>query len=96
MSFLDLAVNSSFKSNERGQTVFLPWGKLGKGYVLGSEQKAAEARRFVKRTALSVFGLLFLTIFTVGPTFAIFWFPFWSLFYWWRVNRMLRACETIS
>ena len=76
MSFLDRLTDSGFKTNNRGQVVFYPWGVLGKGYVLGSDEKEKQVRRFGKRFLLFGLGLVILTIATVGPTFGLLWLPF--------------------
>ncbi len=94
MSFLDRMTDSWFKTTNRGQVAFYPWGILGKGYILGSDEKEKQVRRFARRHLLSGAGLVFLTIVTVGPIFGLFWFPFGALFYWWRVNSLLQGCET--
>ena len=94
MSFLDLITNSGFKVNDCGQVAFYPWGILGKGHILGGDEIEKQVRRFVRRFLLSVLGLVFLTIVTVGPVFGILWLPFGILFYWWRVNRLPQGCET--
>ena len=94
MSFLDRVTDSGFKTNNRGQVAFYPWGILGKGYFLGSDEKERQVRRFAGRHLLSGAGLVVLTIVTVGLGFGLLWLPFWTLFYWWCVNSMLKGCET--
>ncbi len=93
MSFLDRVTDSSFKINDLGQVVFYPWGILGKGYVLGSDEKEEQVRRFGRKFMLLGLGLVVLTIATVGPTWGLLWLPFVILFYWWRVNNLLQGCE---
>jgi hypothetical protein len=39
MSFLGRMTDSWFKANNRGQVAFYPWGILGKGYILGGDEK---------------------------------------------------------
>lgn len=96
MSFLDRMTDSWFKTNNHGQVAFYPWGVLGKGYVLFGDEKETQVRRFARRHLLSGAGLVFLTIVTVGPAFGLLWLPFWTLFYWWCVNRLLQECESIG
>jgi hypothetical protein len=94
MSFLDRMTDSCVRTNNRGQVAFYPWGILGKGYVLGSDEKEKPVRRFSRRFLLLGLGLVILTIATVGPTFGLLWLPFVGFFYWWRVNSLLQRCET--
>jgi len=96
MSFLGRMTESWFKANNRGQVAFYPWGKLGKGYILGGDEKEKQVRRFDKRHLLFALGLAFLTIITVGPGFGLLWLSLWTLFYWWRVNSLLQGCEISS
>ena len=96
MAFLDRMTDSWFKTNNSGQVAFYPWGILGKGYILGGDEKEKQVRRFGRRFLLFGLGLVFLTIVTVGPAFGLLWLPFSTLFYWWRVNSMLKGCEATS
>lgn len=73
---------------------FTHGGVLGKGHILGDDEKEKQVRRFARRYVLSGAGLAFLTIITVRPVFGLFWLPFWTLFYWWRVNILMQGCET--
>ena len=73
---------------------FTQWGILGKGYILGGDEKEKQVRRFARRIVLSGAGLVLLTIVTVGPAFGLLWLPFSTLFDWWRVNSLLQGCET--
>ena len=94
MSLLDRMTDSWFKTNNSGQVAFYPWGILGKGYILGGDEKEKQVRRFARRIVLSGAGLVLLTIVTVGPAFGLLWLPFSTLFDWWRVNSLLQGCET--
>ena len=94
MAFLDRMTDSWFKTNNSGQVAFYLWGILGKGYILGGDEKEKQVRRFARRIVLSGAGLVLLTIVTVGPAFGLLWLPFSTLFYWWRVNSLLQGCET--
>ena len=81
MSFLDRMTDSWFKTTNRGQVAFYPWGILGKGYILSGKEKEKQLRRFARRHLLSGLGLAFLTILTVGPAFGLLWLPFLGLFF---------------
>ena len=80
MAFLDRMTDSWFKTNNSGQVAFYPWGILGKGYILGGDEKEKQLRRFARRIVLSGAGLVLLTIVTVGPAFGLLWLPFSTLF----------------
>lgn len=48
MGYFEGLVAASFKSDEKGQVIFYPWGIIGKGYILSSEENEIEVRKFVK------------------------------------------------
>jgi hypothetical protein len=39
MGYFDGLTDASFKTDERGNTIFYPWGILGKGYILPEDKK---------------------------------------------------------
>ncbi len=48
MGYFDGLTSGSFKTAQNGQKLFFPWGYLGRGYVLASEQDFERMRRQVK------------------------------------------------
>lgn len=56
MGYFDGLAASSFKTDEKGNTVFFPWGILGKGYIL-PEDKKDSIRRSLKRHVTLILGL---------------------------------------
>jgi hypothetical protein len=58
MRFLDFS-NSTFKAANGGRRVFLPWGPLGRGYIVPSEAEFHRLRKKVKIfLVISFIGLL--------------------------------------
>ena len=49
MGYFDGLTNGSFKKDKNGNTVFFPWGVLGKGRVLPDESTETRVRGFVRR-----------------------------------------------
>jgi hypothetical protein len=41
MGYFDGLAASSFKTDDKGNTVFFPWGILGKGYILPEDKKVS-------------------------------------------------------
>ncbi len=39
LGYFDGLTNTSFKTDEKGNTIFYPWGVLGKGYILPDDRK---------------------------------------------------------
>lgn len=48
MGYFDGLTSGSFKTAQDGRRLFFPWGYLGRGYVLASDQEAERLRRQVK------------------------------------------------
>jgi hypothetical protein len=48
MSYFDGLTEASFKKNTQGETLFYPWGALGKGYIVQDTKKEADLRKFTK------------------------------------------------
>jgi len=49
MGYFEGLTNGSFKKNSDGNTVFFPWGVLGRGRVLPDEPTETKVRAFVDR-----------------------------------------------
>jgi len=68
MRYFDGLVDGSFKKDPSGRNLFYPWGILGSGYILESEQHYLEIRSIFKRwtivalvgSFLVALGILFL------------------------------------
>lgn len=48
MGYFDGLTEASFKKNAQGETLFYPWGVLGKGYIVSDAKKEADLRKFTK------------------------------------------------
>ena len=48
MGYFDALTSSSFKTTEDGRRLFFPWGTLGRGYAIPSEEEFERLRRRVK------------------------------------------------
>jgi hypothetical protein len=57
MGYFDALAASSFKNLENGKRAFYPWGKLGKGYELSSDEQYESFQRFVIRYYMIVLPL---------------------------------------
>jgi len=84
-TFID---NNYFISDKDGKTIFYPWGKFGKGYIIQSKQQEEQLHRFFVAFSLIQICLLFLISATVGPGFTIILLPFFILilFLWVRMS----------
>jgi hypothetical protein len=48
MGYFEGLTGSSFKTTEDGRRLFFPWGPLGRGYAIGSEERYGRLRKQVK------------------------------------------------
>jgi hypothetical protein len=48
MGYFDALVSSSFKVAQDGHRLFFPWGTLGRGYVIDSEEDFRRLERLIK------------------------------------------------
>ena len=48
MGYFDALTSSSFKAGQDGRKLFFPWGVLGRGYIIDSDQRYDELRRLIK------------------------------------------------
>ncbi|WP_155253510.1 hypothetical protein [Bradyrhizobium japonicum] len=48
MGYFQGLTSSSFKTTEDGRRLFFPWGVLGRGYLVGSEEKYGRLRKQMK------------------------------------------------
>lgn len=73
MGYFDALASGAFKTTEDGRQLFFPWGILGRGYLIPSEEEADRLRRamdsYLKITLLLVLPVA-LAVFT--------WLGFWS------------------
>lgn len=68
MGYFKRLADSSFKVDNQGNTLFFPWGILGRGYVLPNIETEKKVRRFV--TWYHFIGLTLVLI--IGP-FLMLW-----------------------
>jgi len=66
MGYFDGLIDGSMKEDEHGRTVFYPFGVLGKGKVIPSDEEKQDLRNFIKRFYQFLFPLMILGGCTVG------------------------------
>jgi hypothetical protein len=49
MGYFDGLTDAAFKQDQLGNTVFYPWGVIGRGYILTDPAKIDQARLFMRR-----------------------------------------------
>ncbi|MGZ5841062.1 MAG: hypothetical protein ACXWJ8_03900 [Xanthobacteraceae bacterium] len=58
MGYFDALTSSAFKTADDGRKLFFPWGTLGRGYILGSDEDDARLRGQIKIFMIAALGLI--------------------------------------
>ena len=97
MGYFRTLTNSSFKLDSEGNTIFFPWGILGKGYVLPNNEIEENIRKFL--TAYYLIGLtllliivVFLNLWIVVILLIPFSFIIWSI----QAKRYIKGLDQSS
>ena len=101
MGYFEGLTSSSFKTTQDGRKLFFPWGVMGRGYVLASEEAYLRLRRQVK--AYIVISLL-LIIFTpnlahgyiIAGVMLVLLLGFYLIWMWFLLGRLEVANEGLS
>lgn len=92
MGYFKRLADSSFKVDDQGNTLFYPWGILGRGYILPDKETETEIRRFITRYHYIGLTLVFI----IGP-FLMLWgvvfallLPITLLIWWIQAKRVIK------
>ncbi len=90
MGYFEGLTASSFKTDENGQVIFYPWGKIGKGYILSSEEKQTEVRKFVKLYCVISLPLIIGIGIVLGWLYAFIILPLFFTWYYVAITKHLK------
>lgn len=73
MSYFDGLTEASFKKNNEGQTLYYPWGVLGRGYLVTDIEKENQLRKFTKMNYVIILPIVVITqiLFGIIPNLVI-------------------------
>lgn len=96
MGYFDGITDASFKTDSQGRNVFYPWGILGSGYILESEEQKQKFRKFFSRMYMIVFAVIIVvqTVFTAWLNVALL--PFFYLWFHFALKKMTKGLEKSS
>jgi hypothetical protein len=81
MGYFDGLTDASFKMDDKGNTIYYPWGIFGKGYILPDDRKTV-FRLSIKRHIISFLTLAILSaIFLKGSLVIFYVLPFYIVGY---------------
>lgn len=90
MGYFDGLAASSFKTNKEGQVIFYPWGKMGKGHIVPTEEKQAQLRQLVKLQYMVAFPLILVVQIALGWQYSLVLLPVLSVWYYFSVKKHLK------
>jgi hypothetical protein len=83
MGYFDGLTDSSFKRDEKGHTIFYPWGILGKGYILPEDKKESFRTKIKRFLQISLPLAILITItrlwvlLVIILLVSILWYTIW-------------------
>ncbi len=95
MGYFDGLTASSFKTDEKGNTIFYPWGIFGKGYILPEDRKDS-LRQTIKRHMMIFVPLAILCSIFFKIWIAFLLIPLYFFGYGIWVNRQTNGLEVSS
>lgn len=96
MGFLDATTSGRFKRDKAGNTLFYPWGFMGKGRRLPDGYTTALVRDFVGRYDKISFVTLIAVLLFAGWKWSMLLFPFFLAWYFVSIRRMLHGCPVVT
>ena len=90
MGYFDGLTNASFKSDADGNTIFFPYGALGKGRLIADPDIAEQLRKFIGRFYMVGFGMTPVIGVTVGYIWAFIAMPFVMMWYYQGIKKILK------
>lgn len=94
MGYFDGLTASSFKTDEKGNTIYYPWGIFGTGYIL-PEDKKDNFRKKIKRHMM-VFVPLSIILTVLLKIWAVFALPLYFLGYWIWIKKNIEGLAISS
>lgn len=70
MNYFESIADSYFKKSNEGKVIFYPWGVLGKGYIIPTEEKAIKIRKSFKKGGVISLLFVYFTLY-MGKAFGI-------------------------
>jgi hypothetical protein len=91
MGYFEGLIASSFKTDEKGQVIFYPWGKMGKGYILSRDEQQIEISKFVKLYYVISFASIIGLGIVLGWLYTVILLPFLFAWYYFVITKRLKG-----
>jgi len=98
MGYFKHLADSSFKTDDKGNILFYPWGILGRGYVLPDKKAEEKIRRFIRWYYIIGFTFLFIVgiVLRLWIIASIILLPIAMLVWWVQSNIYIRGLKQTS
>jgi hypothetical protein len=100
VGYFEALTSSSFKTTPDGRRLFFPWGPLGRGYVIASEQDYERLRQQIKTFLVvglvAIIGFSVLQIYVAASIVTAFLMGFYLLWMRSLLSRLQRSDERLS
>lgn len=96
MGYFDGLADGSFKRTDDGRIIFYPWGILGSGYEIPTDESYREIRQYVKRYLIVSLPLVIALFIFAGWLFAFVALPILFLAYLFKIRNLTREFTKAS
>ena len=99
MGYFDALTESSFKTAQDGTRLFFPWGIMGSGYRLATEQDYLRIRQQIKAFMIISFVLIIPLVMLVGAAAFAILVPLMGFYFVWMryaLRNLVRSDEQLS
>jgi hypothetical protein len=92
MGYFDGLTNGNFKKDKDGNTVFFPWGALGRGRILPDRSTEATVRGFVRRYLQVTLPIIIGVGIIFGWAWPFLLLPVFSAWYYFGTKSLVSGC----
>ena len=89
MGYFDGLTDAIFKKDVQGRDLFFPYGILGSGYVLTSEEQKNKIRKFIKIMYIVMLPGIYVAAMLIGFWIAIVILPIYYVWYYFMMKKMM-------
>jgi len=90
MSYFDGLTDGAFKTDASGNTLFYPWGILGSGVIVESEEKKKKIRNFIKKISIFTLPAIIIIQITVGFWLNLILLPIFGIWYYFSIKHITK------
>lgn len=96
MGYFDGLADAVFKKDASGNNLFYPWGVLGAGYIIESEEKKNQIRGFYKKMYMVMLPAIIIIQVAVGFWPNLILLPIYYVWYYFSSKKMTKGLKKSS